>query len=312
MLAGCAGDRPVSPPVEPEPPPAVPPGFRDDTERVNGVRLSYWIGGRGPRVVLLHGYTQTRHMWRPLLPLLVAKHTVIVPDLRGAGDSEKPESGYEKENLAVDVHELVTSLGDGPVAVVGHGIGLMVAYAYAAKFPQDTERVALMDGFLPGIGDWKNVWLLRDHWHYRFHGPTPLALVKGRERIYLEHFWNDFAADPKRSIPEADRRVYTAAYAQEGGMRAGFEYFRSFEQDAADFAKLGVKRLEMPVLVLTGGKASGGFLIYQTRLVANDVRGQIVEGAGHWLMEEAPREVLPALVDFLGEGARGPSAPQKR
>ena len=274
-------------------------GFAERFAKVNGVRLRYLIGGAGSPVVLLHGYAETGHMWRPLMPLLAPRHTVIVPDLRGAGGSAKPASGYDKKNMAVDIHELTASLKLERVRIVGHDIGLMVAYAYAAQFPQTTERVVLMDAFLPGIGNWKNVWLLRDLWHFHFYGKTPLALVAGRERIYFEHFWNDFAADPKRSVSEADRRIYTKAYAQPGGMRAGFEYFRNFERDAEDFARMGHTRLTMPMLVLSGEKAGGTFLIEQAKLVASDVRGQVVPGAGHWLMEEAPKTVIPALLDFL-------------
>jgi pimeloyl-ACP methyl ester carboxylesterase/quercetin dioxygenase-like cupin family protein len=276
-------------------------GFADRYADVNGVRLHYMIGGQGPAVVLLHGYAQTSQMWRPVMPLLAERHTVIVPDLRGAGDSEKPEAGYDKKNMAVDIHELMRSLGFDRVSIVGHDIGLMVAYAYAASFPQSTERLVMMDAFLPGIGNWKDVWLMRDLWHFHFYGEVPLALVKGRERTYFEHFWNDFAADPKRSVSEADRQLYAAAYAQPGGMRAGFEYFRNFERDADDFARLGATRLAMPVLVLTGEKASGQFLIDQARLVATDVKGVIVEGSGHWLIDEAPAKVIPQLADFLGE-----------
>jgi pimeloyl-ACP methyl ester carboxylesterase len=136
-------------------------------------------------------------------------------------------------------------------------------------------------------------------WHFHFHGPTPLAPVKGRERTYFEHFWNDFAADKRRSIPEKDRRLYAAAYARANGIRAGFEYFRSFEQDARDFAAFSSRRLDMPVLVLTGEKASGTFLIDQARMVATDVTGTVVKNAGHWLMEEAPDQVVPAIVAFL-------------
>ena len=235
----------------------------------------------------------------PIIPLLVERHTVIVPDLRGAGGSAKPESGYDKKNMAIDIHELTSSLGFDRVSIVGHDIGLMVAYAYAAQFPQATERVVLMDAFLPGIGNWKDVWLLRDLWHFHFYGEVPLALVQGRERTYFEHFWNDFAADPKHSVPEADRRIYAQAYAQPGGMRAGFEYFRNFERDAQDFAQMGATPLNMPVLVLTGEKASGNFLIEQAKLVASDVRGQVVLGSGHWLMEEAPQTVIPAITDFI-------------
>ncbi len=275
------------------------PGFTARTADVNGTRIHYRVGGSGPTVVLLHGYAETSHMWDPLMPLLAKTHTVIVPDLRGAGGSSKPEGGYDKKNMAVDIHELVKSLGIQSASIVGHDIGLMVAYAYAAQFPAETERVVLMDAFLPGIGQWQNVWLLRDLWHFHFHGPVPLALVKGRERIYFEHFWNDFAADAKHSVPEADRRVYAAAYAQDGGMRAGFEYFKNFEKDAADFAALSANKLTMPMLVLSGEKAGGTFLIEQGKLVANDVKGVVVKGSGHWLMEEAPEQVIPELLNFL-------------
>ena len=275
------------------------PGFVERSADVNGVRLHYAIGGKGSAVVLLHGYAQTGHMWRPIMPSLAKRHTVIVPDLRGAGGSSKPEAGYDKKNMAADIRALLTSLGIDKAAIVGHDIGLMVAYAYAAQYPQATERVVLMDAFLPGIGEWKNVWLLRDLWHFHFYGPVPLALVKGRERTYFEHFWNDFAADPKRSVSEADRKVYAKAYGQPGGMRAGFEYFRNFERDAQDFAELGKTRLTMPMLVLTGEKASGTFLIDQAKLVASDVKGQVIQGSGHWLIDEAPNTVIPAIVDFI-------------
>ena len=177
----------------------------------------------------------------------------------------------------------------------------MVAYAYAAQFPSEVERIALMDAFLPGVGDWTSVWLLRDLWHFHFYGKTPLALVDGRERIYFEHFWNDFAADPARSVSEEDRQFYTAAYAQPGAMRAGFEVFRAFEQDAKDFATFSKTRLKMPMLVLTGEKASGEFLITQSRLVADDVEGVVIKGSGHWLIDEAPDQVVPKLVAFFGQ-----------
>jgi pimeloyl-ACP methyl ester carboxylesterase len=278
---------------------AAPARFTERFAKVNGVRLRYLVGGQGSAVVLLHGYAETGHMWHPIMPSLAERHTVVVPDLRGAGGSAKPASGYDKKTMAVDIHELTRSLGFDRVRIVGHDIGLMVAYAYAAQFPQTTERVVLMDAFLPGIGDWKSVWLLRDLWHFHFHGDVPLALVKGRERIYLEHFWNDFAADRRRSVPEADRRLYARAYASPGAMRAGFEYFRNFERDADDFASLGRTLIAMPMLVLSGEKAGGTFLIEQAKLVASNVRGQLVAGAGHWLIEEAPDVVIPAIRDFV-------------
>ena len=266
---------------------------------VNGIKLHYLFAGKGDPVILLHGYTQTSHMWRPLMVELAKTHTVVAPDLRGIGQSSKPDGGYDKKTMAQDVHALATTLGYRRVQVVGHDIGLMVAYAYAAQYPTEVERIALMDAFLPGVGDWRSVWLLRDLWHFHFYGETPLKLVAGRERIYFEHFWNDFAADPKHSVPEADRRFYTVSYAQSGGMRAGFEVFRAFPQDAEDFAQFAQTKLTMPMLVLAGEKASGEFLIQQGRLVADDVEGVVVKNSGHWLMEEAPDQVIPKLVSFI-------------
>ncbi len=281
----------------------LPEGFTEKSANVDGVRINYKIGGSGPLVILLHGYAETNHMWLPLLPQLQSSHTVIAPDLRGFGDSERTAGGYDKKTMAQDIHALVHQLGyDQPAVVVGHDIGLMVAYAYAAQYPSDVSRLVLMDAFLPGIGDWKSVWLMKDLWHFHFYGPTPLALVKGRERIYFEHFWNDFAADKTKSVPEADREFYAAQYAKGDGMRAGFEVFRNFEQDATDFAAFSNTKLQMPVLVLTGEKASGTVLIDQTKLVADNVKGVIVKGSGHWLMEEAPDQVIPELVVFINNG----------
>jgi pimeloyl-ACP methyl ester carboxylesterase len=240
-------------------------------------------------------------MWLPLMTALAKNHTVIAPDLRGAGGSDKPETGYDKKTMATDVHALAQSLGIKHAKVVGHDIGLMVAYAYAAQWPSEVDSIALMDAFLPGVGSWKDVWLLRDLWHFHFYGEVPQKLVTGRERTYLEHFWNDFAADRTKSVSEADRVLYAAALAQPGAVLAGMEWFRSFEKDATDFDALSKTKLPMPMLVLSGEKASGQFLIDQGKLVATNVRGTIVKGSGHWLIEEAPQQVIPALVSFLDE-----------
>jgi pimeloyl-ACP methyl ester carboxylesterase len=271
---------------------------------VNGIRLHYLVAGEGDPAILLHGYAQTSHMWRPLIVQLAKTHTVLAPDLRGFGESSMPDGGYDKKTMAQDIHALATSLGHRCVRIVGHDIGLMVAYAYAAQYPTEVDRVVLMDAFLPGVGDWQSVWLLRDLWHFHFYGETPLKLVAGRERTYLEHFWNDFAADPKHSVPEADRQIYAAAYARPGGMRAGFEVFRAFPQDATDFAQFAQTRLTMPMLVLTGEKASGEFLIQQGRLVAENIEGVVIRNSGHWLMDEAPDQVIPQLVSFLNRSSR--------
>jgi len=266
---------------------------------VNGIRIHYLISGKGDPIVLLHGYAETSHMWLPLIEQLKKTHTVIAPDLRGFGQSSAPPDGYTKKGMAQDIHALVTGLGFEHIRLVGHDIGLMVAYAYAAQYPKEVDRIVLMDAFLPGVGNWRDVWLLRDLWHFHFYGETALGLVKGRERIYLEHFWNDFAADKTHSVPERDRKFYAAAYAQPGHMRAGFEVFHAFEQDAKDFEQFAKTPLPMPMLVLTGEKASGEFLIQQGRLVATNVEGIVIPRSGHWLMEEATDQVVPKLVEFL-------------
>jgi pimeloyl-ACP methyl ester carboxylesterase len=274
-------------------------GFTDKYAQVNGVKLHYKIGGHGSPVVLLHGYAQTGHMWVPAMHELVKNHTVIVPDLRGAGGSEKPATGYDKKTMAVDIHELVKTVTNEPAAIVGHDIGLMVAYGYAAQFPADTSRVVFMDAFVPGIGDWRNAFPPGAVWHFHFYGETPLKLVAGRERIYFEHFWNDMAADKTKSVKEADRKLYAAAYAQPNGMRAGFSYFSDFERDAADFGPMSQTKLTMPILTMAGQYSAGDFLGKQISSAATDVKSIIIKGSGHWLIDEAPDQVVPALVEFL-------------
>jgi len=266
---------------------------------VNGLKIHYLVAGKGEPVILVHGYAQNSHMWRPLMKELGKTHLVIAPDLRGFGDTAKPEGGYDKKTMAQDVHALAQSLGIKKAGIAGHDIGLMVAYAYASQFPAEVDRIALLDAFIPGVGDTTNLFLLRDLWHFHFYGKTPLALVTGRERIYFEHFWNDFAADGTKSVSEADRQFYTKKYAQPGAMKAGMEVFRAFDQDAKDNQDFAKTKLTMPMLVLGGEKSGGEFLISQGKLVATNVDGVIVKGSGHWLVDEAPGQVLPLLVAFF-------------
>ena len=177
----------------------------------------------------------------------------------------------------------------------------MVAYAYAAQYPAEVDRLALMDAFIPGVGDTHGLFLLKDLWHFHFYGQTPLALVHGRERIYFEHFWNDFAADGKKSVSEADRRFYAQKYAQPGAMKAGMEVFRNFDQDAKDNAAFAATKLTMPVLVLGGEKSGGDFLISQGKTGRDTMsRACSSSGSGHWLIDEAPGQVIPKLVEFFG------------
>jgi pimeloyl-ACP methyl ester carboxylesterase len=269
------------------------------TAVVDGLKLHYLIAGQGPAVVLLHGYTQTSRMWKPIIPLLAAKFTVIAPDLPGIGDSDIPADGLDMKNAAIRIHALVKSLGIAEARVVGHDIGLMVAYAYAAQFPAETEKLVVMDAFLPGVGGWEAVYNNPAIWHFRFSGSTPEALVRGRERIYYDYFWNDFAADKTHSIPEADRVAYTAAYARPGRMHAGWEYFASFQQAAKDFAELSKTKLTMPVLAIGGEKANGEVLGQQMKVVATDATMIVLKNCGHWVLEEKPKETTEALMKFL-------------
>lgn len=266
---------------------------------VDGLKLHYLTAGKGPAVILLHGYTQTSLMWRPLIPRLAEKFTVIAPDLPGIGDSAIPNDGLDMKAAAIRIHALAKSLGVEKARVVGHDIGLMVAYAYAAMYPSEVEKLVVMDAFLPGVEGWLPYYNDPNFWHFRFHGPYPEQLVRGREKIYFAYFWNDLAADKNRSLPEKDREAYVAAYSGPGRMRAGWAYFASWPQTAKDFAELAKTKLTMPVLAIAGEKASAGTLFPQMKLVANDVTVVELKDTGHWLMEERPKETMDALVNFL-------------
>ena len=272
--------------------------FVSRTAEIDGVKLHYTTGGHGTALILLHGYAETSRMWTPILPLLGDKFTVIAPDLPGIGDSEIPANGLDMKTAAIRIHALARSLGVQKARVVGHDIGLMVAYAYAAQFPAEVEKLVVMDAFLPGVGEWEAVYNNPGFWHFRFNGPTPEALVQGRERMYFEHYWNNFAADKTRSLSEADRKAYTAAYSRPGRMRAGWSYFVSFPQAAKDFrptladqahhARPGHRRRKV-----------GEFLAQQMKLVASDVTAVVLKDTGHWVLEENAKETIDALVKFL-------------
>jgi len=269
------------------------------TASIDGVKLHYLTAGHGPAVILLHGYTQTSRMWRPIMPLLAEKFTVIAPDLPGIGDSDVPSDGLDMKNAAIRIHALAKSLGVEKARVVGHDIGLMVAYAYAAQFPSETEKLVVMDAFLPGVEGWEGVYDNPAIWHFRFNGPTPEALVRGRERIYFEYFWNDLAADRTRSLPTADREAYIAAYSRPGRMHSGWQYFVAWPQTAKDFAQLSQTKLAIPVLAIGGEKSLGEVLGQQMKLVATDVTVVILKDTGHWVTEERPKETTDALTKFL-------------
>ncbi len=266
---------------------------------IDGAKLHYMTAGHGTPLILLHGYAETSLMWKPIIPLLAERFTVIAPDLPGIGDSDIPAEGLDMKNAAIRIHDLAKELGVQKAEVVGHDIGLMVAYAYAAQFPTEVTKLVLMDAFLPGVTGWEAIYNDPHIWHFRFNGPTPEALVQGRERTYFDYFWNDFAADETHSIPEADRKTYAAAYARPGRMHAGWEYFVSFLQAAKDFAQLSQTKLSMPVLTIGGDKSLGLALGQQAKLVATDVTVIVLKNAGHWVLEEQPKETTEALRKFL-------------
>jgi pimeloyl-ACP methyl ester carboxylesterase len=269
------------------------------TAEIKGLKLHYLTAGHGMPIILLHGYAETSLMWKPIMPVLAEHFMVIAPDLPGIGDSDVPADGLDMKSAAIRIHDLAKSLGVQKAEVVGHDIGLMVAYAYAAQFPAETTKLVLMDAFLPGVRGWEAVYNDPNIWHFRFNGPTPEALVQGRERTYFAYFWNDLAADKTRSIPKADREAYIAAYSRPGRMRAAWAYFVSFQQAAKDFAQLSQTQLKMPVLVIGGEKSLGEVLGQQTKLVASDVTTVVLKDTGHWVMEERPKETTDALVKFL-------------
>ena len=277
----------------------LPAGFVSKNANIDGLKLHYTMGGHGPAVILLHGFAETSRMWTPILPVLGEKFTVIAPDLPGIGDSSIPANGITMKAAAIGIHSVVRSLGIEKARVVGHDIGLMVAYAYAAQFPSEVEKLAVMDAFLPGVEGWEPIYNNPSIWHFRFNGPKPEALVAGREQIYFSFFWDDLAADKNRSLPEADRKAYIYAYSRPGRMRAAWQYFVSWPQTAKDFAELSRTKLTMPVLSIGGEKSLGKELGQQMKLVATNVTVIVLPETGHWILEERPKETTDALVKFL-------------
>ncbi|WP_083253929.1 alpha/beta fold hydrolase [Pandoraea sp. ISTKB] len=276
-----------------------PADFRHQTIATNGAKIYVRVGGQGPAVVLLHGYGETGDMWAPLAAKLATNHTVVVPDLRGMGLSDHPSGGYDKKNEARDIAGVLDSLHIGRVDVVAHDIGNMVAYAFAAEQPDRVTKLVLMDAPIPGVGPWEEILKSPLLWHFRFGGPDMERLVKGRERIYLDRFWNEFSADPKH-FDEASRRHYTRFYALPGAMHSGFEQFHAFDQDVIDNnAFLAKGPLPMPVLAIGGEKSFATMMATVASAAATNVKGVVIPNAGHWLMEEQPAATMAAITEFL-------------
>jgi len=277
-----------------------PSTFQSREIATNGTTLHVRVGGSGPAVLLLHGFGDTGDMWSPIAQKLVKDHTVVVPDLRGMGLSAHPETGYEKKNQAADMAEVLDQLKIEKVDLVTHDIGNMVGYALAAQYPSRVTRWVVIDAPLPGIGNWGTIIHSPQLWHFNFRGPDVERLVAGRERIYLDRFWNELSADPKR-IDEATRRHYAALYARPHAMHDAFNQFAAFAQDAEDNkALLAQRKLDIPVLAVGAEKSFGAGMADELRFAANHVEGGIVPNSGHWVMEENPEATTALVVKFLG------------
>jgi pimeloyl-ACP methyl ester carboxylesterase len=276
-----------------------PPMFAVKHVPIEGVTIYVRFGGRGPAVVLLHGYGETGDMWVPLASDLARDHTVVVPDLRGLGLSSKPPSGFDKKTQAGDVAGVLDDLKIDHASLVTHDIGNMVGYAFAAQYPERVTRLALIDAPLPGVGPWEDILKNPLLWHFRFGGPDMERLVAGRERIYLDRFWNEFSATPSR-FSEAARNHYAELYALPGAMHSGFMQFAAFDQDALDNkAFLAKGKLAMPVLAVGGEKSFGKTMAEIMRFAASNVQEGVIPGSGHWIMEENPTATISVVRAFL-------------
>ena len=279
-----------------------PSSFHAQEIKTNGTTLYVRVGGQGPAVVMLHGFGDTGDMWAPAAAALVKNHTVMVPDLRGMGLSAHPDQGYTKKNQAVDIASVMDALKIQSADLVTHDIGNMVGYALAAQYPTRISKWVVIDAPLPGIGNWEEIKQSPLLWHFNFRGPDEERLVAGRERIYLDRFYNELSADPKK-IDEATRQHYAALYARPHAMHDAFEQFGAFNQDAVDDKALLAKggKLAMPVLALGGEKSFGTAEADTLRFVATNVTMGIIPGSGHWIMDENPKATTALIVNFLAK-----------
>jgi pimeloyl-ACP methyl ester carboxylesterase len=285
---------------------AFPPTFRVQDIETGGATIHARFGGQGLAVVMLHGFGDTGDMWAPVATELVKDHIVVVPDLRGMGLSSHPGDGYDKKTQAVDIARVLDALKIDKADFVTHDIGNMIGYAFAAQFPTRVSKWVVIDAPLPGIGPWDEILRSPMLWHFNFRGPDVERLVKGRERIYLDRFWNELSANPK-AIIESTREHYAKLYARPGAMHSAFNQFAAFTRDAADNKDFAAKvKLTMPVLALGADHSFGTQMGDIMKLVATDVATGVIKDSGHWVMEEQPQQTTKAIVDFI-EGKSGRS-----
>ncbi len=276
-----------------------PEAFKVMDVQVNGAVIHVRVGGSGPAILMLHGFGDSGDMWQPLAILMVKSHTVVVPDLRGFGLSSHPEAGYDKKTQAQDMAQVLDQLKVGNVDLVTHDIGNMVGYAFAAQYPARVNRWVAMDAPLPGVGNWAAQLSNPKTWHFNFYGPDAERLVAGRERIYLDRFYNELSGNPA-GIDEPTREHYAQLLARPHAVHDAFENFKAFPQDGIDNrAFLAKGKLTMPVLAIGGDHSYGAALATELQAVATNVRGAVVLNSGHWLMEEQPAETIAAIRGFL-------------
>ncbi|SDH40873.1 Pimeloyl-ACP methyl ester carboxylesterase [Dyadobacter soli] len=293
--AAAQDSTPATQTVKPADPPS---NFRHETANVNGVNIHYVIGGAGEPLLLVHGFGQNWYMWNRLLPELSKHFTVIAPDLRGVGESDKPEGGYDKKTMAADMHGLMQKLGFNQINLAGHDIGLMVAYAYAAQFPSEVKKLALMDALLPGI---EPVWsqVKAGAWWFGFFGwPASGSIVAGKEREFLTNFW-PVVGHVEKPFTEQETEEFIRAYAVKGATTGAFHWFGNFPQDAKDNVEFAKKKLPMPLLALGGEYFGAAFLRDHSKLVATNVFEAKIQGSGHWVVQEQTEQVQKALLDFF-------------
>jgi len=279
--------------------PASPPAnFKHQTSNVNGINIHYVIGGEGEPLVLIHGFGQNWYMWNRLLPELSKHFTVIAPDLRGVGESDKPANGYDKKTMGTDIHELVKKLGYDKINLAGHDIGLMVAYAYAAQFPEEVKKLALMDALLPGV---EPVWsqVKSSAWWFGFFGwPASGDIVAGKEKEFLTNFW-PVVGHVKDPFTQDETNEFIRAYSVSGATTGAFHWFGAFDQDAKDNVEFMKHKLKMPLLAMGGEYFGAAFLVDHCKLVAENVKGSNIKGAGHWIVQENTEQVQKDLLDFF-------------
>jgi pimeloyl-ACP methyl ester carboxylesterase len=280
----------------------LPEGVQSWNVDIGEVRYNFYSAGKGPALVLIHGYAETAQMWFPLMEKWKTKYTIIAPDLKGIGNSAIGKSGYDKKTVATEIKMILDRIKIKKAAIVGHDIGLMVAYAFAAQYPQMTKKLVVMDAFLPGIGPGVEIYNSPDIWHFRYHGPYAEKLVKGRERIFFDSLWVGFSAHPER-FKEEQKILYTKSYSRPGRMRAGWEYFKAMPQDASDNKRFNMTKLKMPVLVMGGEKSLGQAMVDTGKLIADKPYSKIIPDCGHWMMEECEAQTIEILEKFLdGQG----------